>query len=60
LYENDELGPKADCTYHLMSAALNCINTMEKDLVDINALTERWDDAAAAYEVDVVKLREKL
>ena len=48
------------CTYHLMSAAWNCINAMEKDFTSINTLTERWDDAAATYEVDVVKLREKL
>ena len=25
-----------ECTYYIMSAALNCINTMEKDLKTIN------------------------
>jgi hypothetical protein len=55
-----EPDPEVRCTYHLMSAAWNCINAMEKDLIDIKTLTEHWDDAVAAYEVDVIKLREKL
>lgn len=34
LYMGPENGPHEECTYKLMSAAFNCINTMEKDLAD--------------------------
>ena len=46
LYINDDLGPKADCTYALMSAAMNCINVMEKDLADANKRAEMWEEHA--------------
>lgn len=40
LYRGDDLGPEEDCTYQLMSAAFNCLNVMEKDLI---ALHERGE-----------------
>ena len=46
LYINDDLGPRADCTYALMSAAMNCINVMEKDLADANKRAEMWEEHA--------------
>ena len=41
LYINDDLGPRADCTYTLMSAAMNCINVMEKDLIKLQESIEQ-------------------
>ena len=49
MYRNDDDGPEPNCTYHLMSAAMNCINAMEKDLIDVSALVGRWKDAAISY-----------
>ena len=46
LYINDDLGPRADCTYALMSAAMNCINVMEKDLADAAKRAEMWEEHA--------------
>ena len=46
LYINDDLGPRADCTYTLMSAAFNCINVMEKDLADANKRADDWEEFA--------------
>ncbi len=46
LYINDDIGPQQDCTYKLMSAAMNCINVMEKDLADANTRAENWEDMA--------------
>ena len=46
LYINDDLGPRADCTYALMSAAMNCINVMEKDLADANKRADMWEEHA--------------
>lgn len=46
LYINDDLGPRADCTYALMSAAMNCINIMEKDLADANKRADDWEEFA--------------
>jgi hypothetical protein len=60
LYINDDLGPKRDCTYHLMSAAMNCINVMEKDLADANKRAEKWEEAATKHEQDIIKLYESL
>lgn len=48
--------PETRCTYHLMSAAMNCINAMEKDLIDVNALVGRWEEAAIAHEQEIFKL----
>lgn len=60
LYINDDLGPKQDCTYHLMSAAMNCINVMEKDLADANKRAEMWEEVATKHEQDIIKLYESL
>jgi hypothetical protein len=60
LYINDDQGPQQDCTYHLMSAAMNCINVMEKDLVDANKRADEWEEAATAHEKTIIELRESL
>lgn len=59
LYINDD-GPKQDCTYHLMSAAMNCINAMEKDLADANKRADGWEEVATKHEQDIIKLYESL
>lgn len=41
LYLDDDFGPSADCTYTLMTAAMNYINVLEKDLTSAN---KRADD----------------
>jgi hypothetical protein len=41
-----EKGPHEDCTYQLMSAAFNCINTMEKDLADAVKSADMWKEQA--------------
>lgn len=46
LYRGDDLGPTEDCTYHLLSAAMNCIHVMEKDLVDANKRANDWEEFA--------------
>lgn len=51
---------KGPCTYQLLSAAMNCINTMERDLADVRALAGRWEDAATAHELEVIRLHESL
>jgi hypothetical protein len=44
LYMGPEKGPHEDCTYQLMSAAFNCINTMEKDLADAVKSADMWKE----------------
>ena len=34
------------CTQQLMSAAFNCINTMEEDLINANKRANLWKEAA--------------
>jgi hypothetical protein len=50
LYRGGDLGPVSagdlTCTGMLMSAAMNCINVMEKDLAEANAVAERWKNMA--------------
>lgn len=60
LYINDDLGPQQDCTYKLMSAAMNCINVMEKDLVEVSKRAEDWEATATRHEQDLIALRESL
>lgn len=60
LYVNDDLGPRKDCTYHLMSAAMNCINVMEKDLADANKRAEMWEATATQHEQEIFRLHESL
>ena len=56
MYRNDDEGPEPNCTYQVMSAAMNCINTMERDLADIRALATRWENVATAHELEVIRL----
>ena len=60
LYINDDLGPQQDCTYKLMSAAMNCINVMEKDLEIANNRAQQWEDIATIHERDLIELHESL
>ena len=46
LYRGDDLGPEEDCTYQLMSAAFNCINTMETDLAEAIKQADSWEEFA--------------
>ena len=46
LYRGDDLGPEEDCTYQLMSAAFNCISTMEKDLEVATKRADDWEELA--------------
>jgi hypothetical protein len=58
LYINDDEGPQRDCTYHLMSAAMNCINIMEKDLAEANKRAEAWEATATVHEQELIRLHE--
>ncbi len=60
LYRGDDLGPTEDCTYHLMSAAMNCINVMEKDFADANKRAEMLEGAATANEKALFELYESI
>lgn len=46
LYLGDDFGPRADCTYVLMAAAMNCINVLEKDLTNANKRADDWEEFA--------------
>lgn len=46
LYRGPEEGTEENCTYQLMSAAMNCINIMEKDLEAANKRAELWEEHA--------------
>lgn len=43
LYMGPELGPKEDCTLALMSAAFNCINTMERAFAELVASVKQGE-----------------
>lgn len=45
-YRGHEAGPEEDCTYKLMSAAMNCIHVMEKDLEEANKRADDWEEFA--------------
>lgn len=60
MYINDDLGTQQDCTYKLMSAAMNCINVMEKDLADAEKRAESWETTATIHERALIELRESL
>jgi hypothetical protein len=60
LYINDDLGPQQDCTYKLMSAAMNCINIMEKDLADAVKRADGWEATAAQHEREIIGFYESL
>ena len=57
LYINDDLGSRADCTYALMSAAMNCINVMEKDLADANKRADDWEEFAREQSRELMSYR---
>lgn len=48
------------CTYHLLSAAMNCINIMEKDLADAVKKATEWEAVATSHERTLIELRESL
>lgn len=62
LYRGGDLGPVTagdlTCTGMLMSAAMNCINVMEKDLADANKRADKWEEAATLHEKTIIELRE--
>jgi hypothetical protein len=64
LYCGGDLGPVSagdlTCTGMLMSAAMNCINVMEKDLAEANKRAESWEEVATSHEQDIIKLYESL
>ena len=60
LYLGPEDGPQEDCTYKLMSAAMNCINVMEKDLTDIATQAKQWEEQCLMREKELFALRESL
>jgi hypothetical protein len=60
LYMGPEKGPHEECTYQLMSAAMNCINVMEKDLADAVKRADMWEEVATKHEQDIIKLYESL
>lgn len=46
LYLGGDFGPRTDCTYALMAAAMNCINVLEKDLTSANKRADDWEEFA--------------
>jgi hypothetical protein len=44
LYRGGELGPVEDCTNKLLTAAMNCINVLEKDLTEANKRAAMWEE----------------
>jgi hypothetical protein len=44
----------------LMSAAMNCINVMEKDLADMTKKADNWEDQCTMREKELFELRESL
>ena len=56
LYRSDDIGPVTagdlTCTGMLMTAAMNCINVMEKDLAEANKRANDWEDFARKMSVE--------
>ena len=48
------------CTMQLMSAAMNCINILEKDLKEANKRADSWEKTAEAHEREIIGLHESL
>ena len=46
------------CSYMLMSAAMNCINVMEKDLEEANGRANAWEALATKYEQTIIEFNE--
>jgi hypothetical protein len=64
LYGGDDIGPVSagdlTCTEMLMSAAMNCINVMEKDLTDTATQAKQWEEQCLMREKELFALRESL
>lgn len=60
LYMGPDRGPHEECTYQLMSAAMNCINVMEKDLAKAVQRAENWEEQCLMREKELFELRESL
>lgn len=64
LYRGGDLGPVTagdlTCTDMLMSAAMNCINVMEKDLAEANKRADGWEAVATKHEQRLIELHESL
>ena len=48
------------CKHILMSAAMNCINVLEKDLADMTTKAEQWEKVATKHEQEIIQLHESL
>ncbi len=48
------------CTMQLMSAAMNCINVMEKDLAEMAKKAELWEEQCTMRENELYELRASL
>lgn len=46
------------CTLQLMSAAMNCINVMEKDLAEANKRADAWEATCGHLETEIHTLHE--
>ena len=61
LYRGDDLGTASagdlTCTDMLLSAAMNCINTMEKDLVAANKRADDWEYFAKEQNRELISYR---
>ena len=64
LYLGDDLGTASvgdlTCTDMLLTAAMNCINVMEKDLMEANQRAKNWEQTAEAHEREIIGLHESL
>lgn len=64
LYMGGDLGTASagdlTCTDMLLSAAMNCINTLEKDLREANQRAKSWEQTAEAHEREIIGLHESL
>ena len=64
LYMGGDLGTASagdlTCTDMLLSAAMNCINVMEKDLREANQRAKSWEQTAEAHEREIIGLHESL
>lgn len=62
MYQGDDLGPVLEgdltCSHLLMAAALNCINVLEKDLVDALKKAEDWEAIASKHEQEIIRFNE--
>ena len=55
-YKDDDFS----CMFQLLSASMNCINVMEKDLADANKRAANWEEVATKHEQEIIRLHESL